>query len=150
MPSRFGIEKDEIPLHFEAVALRRWAQGVGWIAASAFIVGGVVQAAGAERSLVEALGVVLAGTGGVLAVLLVRCRRIETVVTERLLTVSAGPLRRRVPVGFIERFETRPARSWRRFYALLELVLVIGHDGRQLAIPSDDPAELASAVASRR
>jgi hypothetical protein len=146
MPSRLTLDTDEIPLHYESSAIGRRLVAVGWLAAVLAIGVGVVLAAGDRGIPAEVLGVLLAAAGGVLTLVLARCRRFESVVTERLLTVSAGPLRRRVPVGFIERVDVRPARSWRRLYASKELVLDVGHDGKQLVIPTTDPEELASVL----
>ena len=149
MALKLEHDKEEIPLHFETVTVRGSILVVGWMVAVSCIIVGVALAAGAKWMLVESLGVVLAGLGGVVAVLLVRCRRVEVVVTRRLLTVSAGPLRRRVPVGFIEGCESRSATSWRRFFADREGVLRGGHDGRNLVVPTGDPVELASVLGDR-
>jgi hypothetical protein len=90
--------------------------------------------------------VVFAAAGGTLTVALIRCRRFETVVTARLLTVGAGPLRHRVPIGFIERVETRGAGSWRRLYADREAVLHLQSGARILVFPTREPDELVSAI----
>jgi hypothetical protein len=143
MLARLHLDGDDIPLHFERVAISLPLLASGWIVAVLCIGAGIVLAAGAEAIVTESAGVLLAGLGGVLGVFLARCRSVETVVTERLLTTGAGPLRRRIPVGFVERAHARPARSWRRLYAGTELVLDIGHDGKQMTVPSDDPDGLA-------
>jgi len=150
MSTRFEFDKDDVPLHFERVSMNRWVLLAGWIATATGVALGVALAAGAQRLPAEALGVLLAGLGGVMAVVLARCRRVETVVTRRLLTMSAGPLRRRVPVGFIDGFEARAATSWRRLYAGRELVLGVGHDGRQVIIPTANLDGLASVLGSQQ
>ncbi len=149
MASRLELDKEDIPHHFESVTVRGWILVVGSMMAVSSIVVGVATAAGARWLLIESLGVALAGFGGVVALLLIRCRRVETVVTKRLLIVSAGPLRRRVPVGFIEGCESRPATSWRKLFADRELFLRVGHDGRDVVVPTVDPVELASAMGDK-
>jgi hypothetical protein len=146
MQRRLGLDKEEVPLHFEGVALRSWVRALGWPVAAVCVVVGIGLAARAAVFAVEGLGVVLAAVGGTLIVALIRCRRFETVVTARLLTVGAGPLRHRVPVGFIERIEVRDATSWRRLYADQEVILQLQSGARTLIFPSHDPAELISVV----
>ncbi len=138
--------EDEIPLHFEGVPLRPWLEFSGWPVALGCAAAGVVTAARAAGPAVEALGVLLVAVGSVLIAALVRCRRYETVITRRLVSGGAGPLRHRVPVGFIDRLQAREASSWRRLYAARELVVEIAYGGRRFVIPSADPEELVTAI----
>lgn len=146
MQRRLGFDEDAVPLHFEGVALRSWVRAVGWPIAVVCVVVGIGVAARAAGFAVEGLGVATAAVGGTLTVALIRCRRFETVVTARLLTVGAGPLRHRVPIGFIERIEPRGAGSWRRLYADWEVVLHLQSGARVLALPTREPGELVSVI----
>ena len=119
MRRSLSLEVDDVPLHFEGLALRRSMATFGWELAGVCTVGGVGLAVAARGVLVEAAGVMLTVIGAVLLVGLLRCRRFEIVVGPRLLEVGAGPLRRRVPVGFVVNFERRAATSWRRLFWVL-------------------------------
>ena len=129
-------------------ALKVWVQLVGWPLGLACAVGGVGLAGKASAFAVELIGVVVAAASGILLVALVRCRRFEIVLGARLLTVGAGPLLRRVPVGLIERLEESSASSWRRLYSGREVVAHLTVGDRVLVFPSHDPQELLSAIAA--
>lgn len=139
-----SLQEDEIPLHFEGMYLRAWVKIVGWPLALACAMGGVMVAGKAPGLAVEMAGAIAAATGGVAIVALVRCRRFEIVLGERLLTVGAGPLLRRVPVGLIDRVEERIATSWRRLYADRELALDLSAGTRDIVFPCNQTEELRS------
>jgi hypothetical protein len=146
MIRRTALPDDEVPRYYEGVALKTWALAAGWSLGMACAVGGVALAGRASGFAVELIGVVTAAVGGILIVALLRCRRFETVLGARLLTVGAGPLLRRVPVGLIDRVEDRTATSWRGLYSDREVVTHLTVGDRALVFPSDDPAELLSEI----
>jgi hypothetical protein len=140
------LDAGDAPLHFEGMRLRSSVAAFGWELAGVCTVGGVGLAVAAKGALVEAVGVVLTLIGSVLLVAMLRCRRFEIVVGPRLVEAGAGPLRRRIPVGFIERSETREAGSWRRLFAETEIVFWLTARERMLVVPTRDPAALIEAV----
>jgi len=146
MIRRTSLPEDEIPLHFEGMLLRAWIQALGWPLGLICTVGGVMVAGRASVFAAELFGAIAAAIGGVMIVALVRCRRFEIVLGGRLLTVGAGPLLRRVPVGLIGRVDERAATSWRRFYADRELVLRLTAGAREVVFPCNHPEELLSAI----
>jgi len=146
MIRRTALPDDEVPLHFEGVPLKPWVQAVGWPLGVVCAVGGVALAGRASEFGAELFGVVAAALGGVMIVALVRCRRFEIVLGARLLTVGAGPLLRRVPVGLIDRVEERAAASWRGLYSDREVAASLTVGGRVLVFPSGEPAETVSAI----
>jgi hypothetical protein len=146
MPSRVELQKDEMPLHFEGVVVYPAIRFVGWPVGAVGIGVGTWLVATAEAFRAEILGVLLAGCCGLLLVLLIRCRRFETVLGTRMLMVGAGPFKKRVPVGYIDDLETRAATSWRRFYSDREVVLSLRVGDRPIVIPTDRPEDLVSAI----
>jgi hypothetical protein len=146
MIRRTSLPDHEVPLHYEGISLKTWTLVVGWPLGLVSAVGGVVLAGKASGFAVELIGVIAAALGGVLIVALLRCRRFEIVLGARLLTVGAGPLLRRVPVGLIDRVEERAATSWRRLYSDRELAANLTVGDRVLVFPSDEPQEVASAI----
>ena len=150
MIRRTSLAEDEVPLHYEGIPLKTWALVVGWPLGLACAIGGVVMAGKASAFAVELSGVLLAAVGGVVIVALLRCRRSEIVLGARLLTVGAGPLLRRVPVGLIDRVEDRAATSWRRLYSDHEVVVRLTVGDRVMIFPSNDPQEFMAAMGSRR
>jgi hypothetical protein len=150
MIRRSSLPDDEVPLYFEGIPLKTWALVAGWPLGLACAVGGVALAARASGFAAELSGVVAAALGSVMIVALLRCRRFEIVVGARLLTVGAGPVLRRVPVGLIDRVEDRAATSWRRLYSDRELVLGLTAGDRVMVFPSNDQQEFMAAVGSRR
>ncbi len=141
-----SLDKDDIPLHFEGARLRPAVEGGGWLIAVVLTAGGVGLAATAGGWAVEAFGVVAAGIGGAALVGLIRCRQFETVVNRRFLRGAAGPLRGRLPVGFIEGVAVRAATSWRRLYSDREVVVETPSHVRTLVVPSRDPKALIEAI----
>ena len=143
-----SLDKDDIPLHFEGVRLRPAVEGGGWLIAAVLTVGGVGLAATAGGWAAEAFGVAAAGIGGAGLVGLVRCRQFETVLNRRFLSGAAGPLRGRLPVGFIEGVAIRAATSWRRLYSDREVVVETPSHIRTLVVPSREPKALIDAIQS--
>jgi len=150
MIRRTSMPEDEVPLHYEGIALKTSARAVGWPLGLACAVGGVMVAGRASGFVVEMVGVVAAALGGMTIVALLRCHRFEIVLGARLLTVGAGPLLRRVPVGLIDRVEDRAATSWRRLYSDHEVVVRLTVGDRVMIFPSNDPREFMAAMGSRR
>jgi hypothetical protein len=146
MPSRIELHKDELPLHFEGVGLKPAIRSLGWPFGLVGVVGGTYLVAAGEDFGLELLGVLVAGCCGLLLVGLLRCRRFETVLGTRMLMVAAGPIRKRVPVRYVEELVPRSARSWRRLYADHELVMRLRVGNRPVVVPSDRPDELIAAV----
>jgi hypothetical protein len=140
------LRRDELPLHFEGLRLRRWIVAAGWPLALAAAALGVVLVGMSAQPLVDAIGLMLGVLGAVLIAGLVRCRRIEIVIGPSLLTISAGPFRRRVPVGALEHPEVRTACSWRRLYADRELVLGVPAHGHNVILPTAEPEALQAAL----
>jgi hypothetical protein len=104
----------------------------------------------ADSFPVEMFGVLLAGSCALLFVALIRCRRFESVLGTRMLTVGAGPFRKRLPIGYIENLEPRTATSWRRLYSKRELVLRLRVGDRPIVFPSDQPEDLIGAIRSSK
>ena len=150
MIRRTALPDDEVPLHFEGISLKPWVLVVGWPLGLVCAVEGVVLAGRASGFAVELIGVIAAGLGGLTIVALLRCRRFEIVLGARLLTVGAGPLLRRVPVGLIDSVQERTAASWRRLYSDRELVVRLTVGDRVMVFPSNDPQEFMAAMESRR
>jgi hypothetical protein len=148
MIRRTSLPENEIPLHFEGIPLRWWIQTAGWPLGLACAVGGVIVAGKAQVFAVELLGAVAAALGGVMIVALVRCRRFEIVLGARLLTVGAGPLLRRVPVGLVDTVKERAATSWRRLYSDRELALHLTAGSREVIFPCNLPEDLLSTIQS--
>lgn len=146
MIRRTSLPEDDIPLHYEGVLLKRWVQVAGWPLGVACAVIGVVVAGRGSAFASEVIGVVAAAMGGILIVALLRCRRFEIVLGPRLLTVGAGPLLRRVPVGLVEGLDESTATSWRRLYSDREVAVRLTVADRFLIFPSDDPDELRTAL----
>ena len=140
------LRRDELPLHFEGLRLRRWIVLAGWPLALAAAGVGVVLVGTSVQPLVDAVGLALGVLGAVLIAGLARCRRFEIVVGPSLLTVGAGPFRRRLPIGALGPPEVRAARSWRPVYADRELVLDVSDRGQRIIFPSADPEGLQAAL----
>jgi hypothetical protein len=140
------LRRDELPLHFEGLRLRWWIVLAGWPLALAAAGLGVVLVGTSAQPLVDAVGLVVGVLGAVLIAGLVRCRRFEIVVGPSLLTVGAGPFRRRVPTGALGPAEVRAARSWRRLYTDRELVLDLPAHGETFILPSAEPEALEEAL----
>lgn len=137
------IERDrDLPLHFEASPLGGATKAAGWILGIGATVVGIAVFVRAEAVAAEIGTMALVVAGGTLVVFLVRCRRYEVTVGERLIELQLGPFRRTLPAGCINAATPRPATAWRRFYAEHELVLVLSVETRPLIVPTSDPDEL--------
>ena len=144
------LQRDELPLHFEGFQLRRRLVLAGWPLAVAVAGLGVTLAGTARDPLASATGLVLGVLGALLLAGLVRCRRCEVVVGRRTVTMTVGPLRRRAPVGWLDRGELRLARSWRRLYADRELAFELPDRGKTVVLPTAEPEALQTALLEAR
>jgi len=140
------LQRDELPLHFEGLRLRRWIVLAGWPLALVAAAAGVTLAGLTRDPLGDAVGLLLAVAGGTLIAALARCRRCEIVVGPSLLTIGAGPFRRRVPVRALEHPEIRDACSWRRLYADRELAFELPAHRDTVALPTAEPEALLEAL----
>jgi hypothetical protein len=144
------LRRDELPMHFEGLRLRPWIVLAGWPVALAAASLGALLVGTSSQPLADAAGLLVGVLGAVLIAGLIRCRRYETVLGPSLLTIGAGPFRRRLPVGVLERSEVRDAASWRRLYADRELVLEAPEYGQRIIVPSADPEALQAALEEAR
>ena len=135
----------DLPLHYEASPLRAAVGAVGWPAGITAIVAGITAFVKAESGMGEAAAAVFVLIGCALMVALVRCRRYEVTVGQRMIELRLGLFRRRLPTGCVLDTAQRPASSWRRFYAPLEVVLTLSVETRPLIVPTHDPDELRAA-----
>ena len=138
----------DLPLHYEASPLKAAVGAVGWPAGVVAIVAGIAAFVGAASVAAEAVSALFVVAGSALVVLLVRCRRYEVTVGRRMIEARLGPFRRTLPVGCVEEARERPASSWRRLYAARELALTLSVETRPLILPTHDPDELRTALAS--
>jgi len=99
-----------------------------------------------QGSAIELAGALAAAIGAIAIFLLVRCRRFETVLTERWLDAGAGPLRHKVPLELLGRASERDATGWRALYASREVVIDIPAGSRQMVVPSREPDELVAVI----
>jgi len=137
----------DLPLHYEASPLRAMVGAVGWPAGIVAIVAGIAAFVRAGSVAAEAVSALFVVAGSALVVLLVRCRRHEVTIGQRMIELRLGLFRRTLPSGCVEEAAERPASSWRRLYAPWELVLTLSVETRPLVIPTHDPDELRSALA---
>jgi hypothetical protein len=144
------LRRDQLPLYFEGLQLRRWLTLAGWPLAMAAAAIGVTFAGMARSPLVTVVGLLLGVLAALLIAGLVRCRRCEVVVGGRVVTATVGPLRRRAPVGWLERGELRRARSWRRLYADQELAFELADREQSFILPTAEPEALRDALAEAR
>jgi uncharacterized membrane protein len=136
----------DLPLHYEASPLKAAVGAVGWLAGIVTTIGGVLGYAEAESLAAETGAAFLVLAGGTLIVALVRCRRHEVIVGQRMIDIRMGPFRRTLPTGCVEEAVERPASSWRRFYAPSELALTLSVESRPLVVPTNDPDELRAVL----
>ena len=121
-----------------------------WLAALSLCGSGLALALRADRpaTLTAAAGLLL--TIGAAAVFAARCLTAhETVLTRVSLRVGFGPFARALPCHDLRFGASRPATSWRRFYADSELLLEVAAGGRwqPVWVPTHDPAGLTAALA---
>jgi hypothetical protein len=139
----------DLPLHYEASPLEAVFGAVGWPVGIVAIVGGIAAFVRADSVATEAVAAFFVVAGCALAVLLVRCRRYEVVIGERMTELRLGPFRRTLPTGCVTDATERPASSWRRFFAPRELVLTLSVETRPLVVPTHDPEELRDALRAK-
>ena len=101
-------------------------------------------------SEIEALGAVCAAIGAILLTAVIRCRRYETQIGRRWITVGAGPLTRRIMRDLVAGHNLRAATGWRRLYADDEVMLTLSVGEHRHLLPTRDPTALASALQSRQ
>ena len=89
----------DLPLHYEASPLGAVFGIVGWPVAIIAMIGGIAAFVKAESAAAEAVASLLVVVGCALVVLLVRCRRYEVVVGERMTELRLGPFRRTLQTG---------------------------------------------------
>jgi hypothetical protein len=140
----------DLPLHYEASPLKVAVAAAGWPAGIVAIVGGIAAFVKAGSVAAEAVAAFFVVAGCALVVLLVRCRRYEIVIGERMTELRLGPFRRILPTGCVEHVLERPATSWRRLYAPSELALTLSVESRPLIAPTHDPDELRAALIGDR
>jgi len=135
-----------VPLHFDASPLKFWVVFVGWPTAIAVCTAGIVLFVRAASTVVEAAAAFLILIGGSLVVALVRCRRYEISVSDRLVEMKVGPFRRCLPTGCVDAVAAGPATSWRRFFADRQLELTLSVETRKPCVPTRDENELRRAL----
>jgi len=136
----------DLPLHYEASPLGATFGAVGWPVGIAAIVGGITAFVRADSIGAEAIAAFSVVVGCALVVLLVRCRRYEVVIGQRMTELRLGPFRRTLPTACVTDAVERPASSWRRFFSPRELVLTLSVEARPLIVPTHDPEELRGAL----
>jgi hypothetical protein len=136
----------DLPLHFEASPLNTAVKIVGWALGVLAVAGGITLFVRAELVAAEVTAMAFTVIGGTVVVLLVRCRRYEVTVGERLVELRLGPFRRTFPSGCINEATPGIATGWRRFYATHELVISPSVETRRLIVPTSDPDELREAL----
>jgi len=137
----------DLPLHYEVSSLKAAVRAAGWPAGIVATAAGISAFVNAESVMGEASGALLVLLGCTLVVALVRCRRYEVTIGQRMIELRLGLFRRMLPSGCVEEAEERPASSWRWLYAPWELVLTLSVETRPLIVPTHDPDELRSALA---
>ena len=140
------VRDPDLPLHYEASTLKAAVGAVGWPGGIAAVVGGIAAYAGAGSVAAEAVSVLSVGLGATLVMALVRCRRYEVTIGQRMIELRLGPFRRTLPTSCVEEAVEQPASSWRRLFAPRELVLTLSVETRPLIIPTHDPDELRAAL----
>ena len=136
----------EVPDHFEGVPLKGVVQLGGWFAGLILVAGGIALMVLSAGSAIEALGAVCAGTGAIVLAAVIRCRRYETQVGRRWITIGAGPLTHRFRGDVVAGHELRAATGWRRLFADHEVVLSLNVGDHQHTVPTRDPEELGKAL----
>ena len=139
-------EREQMPLHFEGLPLAARFRRVAWPLAVLMVVCGVTVMVLRLGFFIEIPAAMVAATGAVTVVGLVRCRRFEIVVGEKWLVASSGPFKHHVPRHLIEAATVRPSRSWRRLYAEREVVLRVPVGDGEDPVPSSEPEELLAVL----
>ena len=136
----------EVPDHFEGVPLKGIVRLAGWLAGLVLAVGGITLMVFAAGTAVEALGAVNAVAGAIVLAAVIRCRRFETQIGRRWITLGAGPLTRRIKSDLVAGHKLRAATGWRRLYADHEVVLTLNVGDHQHVVPTRDSEELGKAL----
>jgi hypothetical protein len=139
----------DLPLFFEASPIQGWVRTVGAALGAVATATGIVAFVNSVSMVAEIAAVVLIFAGGTLVLALIRCRRYEVTVGERMIELRLGPFRRTLPAGCVDEATARPASAWRRFYAPRELILGLSVETRPLVVPTHDPDELGAALLGR-
>jgi hypothetical protein len=144
------LDRDQLPLYFEGLRLKRWLAASGWPLAVVGAVVGVTLAGTVRSPLADGAGLVLGVASALVVAGLLRCRRCEIVIGPSLLTFGAGPFRRRVPAAWLEHGQLRPATSWRRLYADRELLFELPDHEGSFILPTAEPEALQAALLEAR
>ncbi len=136
----------EVPDHFEGVPLKGVVRLGGWVAGLILAGGGIALMVFSAGSAIEALGAVCAATGAIALAAVIRCRRHETQIGHRWITIGAGPLTRRLRRDLVAGHKVRTATGWRRLYADHEFVLTLGVGDHQHRVPTRDSEELKKSL----
>ena len=136
----------EVPEHFEGVPLKGFVRLVGWLVGLILTVGGITLMVLAAGPAIEAFGAVCAAIGCIALAAVIRCRRFETQIGRRWITIGAGPLTRRIKTDLVAGHKLRAATGWRRLYADHEVVLTLSVGEHEHLVPTRDPEELSNAL----
>ncbi|RLE32663.1 MAG: hypothetical protein DRJ61_08985 [Acidobacteria bacterium] len=136
----------EVPDHFEGVSLKGTVRLSGWLVGLILAVGGIALMVLSAGTLIEALGVVSAAAGVILLAAVIRCRRYETQIGRRWITIGAGPFTRRIRSDLVAGHELRAATGWRRLYADHEVVLTLNIEDHQHIVPTRDGEGLGTSL----
>jgi hypothetical protein len=136
----------EVPEHYERLPLRTGMRVVLWCAAVILVAGALAVGTLSERSTVQtAIGALLAVFAAVAVVAAYRLAAFEVTVTRASLKAGFGPFAVAAPLWGARVGSTRPASSWRRFYAGEELPVDLDdpQGARTLVLPSSAADDLA-------
>ena len=136
----------EIPDHFEGVPLKGNVRLGGWLAGLILTSGGIALMVLSEGTAIEALGAVSAASGAIVLAAVIRCRRYETQIGRRWITIGAGPLTRRIRRDLVAKHLERPATSWRKLYADHEVILTLSVGEHLHHVPTRDSEELRKSL----
>lgn len=139
-------DREELPIHFEGVPLKRTLKIGGWPLAGLGTVAGIATMAARPGIAIEVFAAVIAAAGVIAVTGLYRCRRFELVVGEKWVFTTLGPFKRHLPLQLIEGASERPATSWRRLYSDREVVLRVPVGSGEDPFPSRAPSELIEAI----
>jgi hypothetical protein len=132
----------EVPDHFEGVPLKGTVRLGGWLVGLILTFGGIALMVLSAGTTIDAVGAICAAIGAIALAAVIRCRRYETQIGRRWITIGAGPLTRRIMRDLVAGHELRTATGWRRLYADDEVVLTLSVGEHQHVVPTRDPEEL--------
>ena len=139
-------DREEIPIHFEGVPLKRSLKFVAWPGSLVCAVVGIAVMVVRPGWIIEVAAALCAAAGVVLLTGLIRCRRYELVVGKKWFFATLGPFKRHIPLQLVEGAFERPAESWRRLFADRELVLRVSVGSGEDPFPTRQPDELLEAL----